>query len=168
MSELEKKSNDEDLISKTKLKKNALDIKKFGLELSQYPSSKLKDFPISDTTLTSILDYQKITTNLAKKRQLMYVGKCLRHEDEAEIRQYILEQFNHQIREKKKSESPSSAIIEKLLNGDGEDIEQLLEKYPLLERQILRQLLRNIAKSKVESKKHQAVSKLKNYLDQSL
>ena len=72
---------EDEIISKTQLKKDALALKKFGLELAQLPVEKVNALPIDDTTKQSILDYQKVTTNLARKRQLMFVGKCLRNED---------------------------------------------------------------------------------------
>jgi ribosome-associated protein len=158
---------EDELISKTQLKKDALALKKFGLELSQLPVEKVKALPIDDTTKESILDYQKITTNLAKKRQLMFVGKCLRNEDEELIRQFLSEQANSHLKTKVVKADPLIDCIEKLLLGNPDDVEELLQQYSNLERQTFRQLIRNISNAKKAEKINQATEKLKLYLKEN-
>ena len=171
MSEFESKSepnrdvSEEEIISKTRLKKDALALKKFGLELAQLPAEKVNKLPIDETTRQSILDYQKITTNLAKKRQLMFIGKCLRNEDEADIRHFLTEQLNSNLKAKVIKQNPIQNWVEKLLSGDTDVVEALIQEYPLLERQTLRQLLRNIGNAKGPEKNKQATEKLKHYLN---
>ena len=165
----DKNSNDEideEFTSKTQLKKDALALKKFGLQLSQLTAEKLNLLPISETTLKSILDYQKITTNLARKRQLMFVGKCLRNEDEDKIRNYLTTHSNTQLKAKTEQVDTGQAFAETLLSGGAEAVEKLIQDNSSLERQTLRQLVRNVNNAKVVAKKKNAMIKLQNYLNE--
>ncbi len=155
---------EDELISKTQLKKEALALKKFGLELAQLPVEKVNALPVDDTTKESILDYQKITTHLAKKRQLMFVGKCLRNEDEEQIRKFLSDQVNSNLKAKVVKNDPIKDWVEKLQQGNAEDVEELIQQYANLERQTLRQLIRNISNAKKAEKINQATEKLKLYL----
>jgi ribosome-associated protein len=163
-SALKEDNMEDDIVSKTQLKKDALALKKFGLELAQLPADKVEKLPLDETTIKSILDYQKITTNLARKRQLMFVGKCLRHENESEIRQYLNEQANSHLKAKVIKQDPIQDIVDNLLETKEAAIEDLLQVHPNLERQTLRQMLRNISNAKNPSKSSQAISKLKQHL----
>ncbi|MBV1908888.1 MAG: DUF615 domain-containing protein [Kangiellaceae bacterium] len=161
---------DDEFISKTRLKKDAQAIKKFGLELTQLSSEKLSQLPMSEVTLKSILDYQKITTNLARKRQLMFVGKCLRYEDEDEIRLYLSNKLNSQLKAKAsvKTKDTFTVFVESLAEDSASKVEQIMQLSNSLERQTLRQLVRNLLSVKEEKKKQQAITKFKNYLSQHL
>lgn len=163
-----RKEHDPEYFSKTANKNEAQAIKKFGQELLALSAEKLKQLPIQEVTLKSLLDGQKITTNLAKKRHLMFIGKCLRIEDEALIRQSISDDKSGEFKKKAIAEEskidPMDELVAALLANENVEMEILLEKYPNIERQTLRQLLRNRKNAKVANKKQQVVLKLKQYL----
>ncbi len=159
---------DEEGYSKTQQKNESLSIKKFGQELAELPADKLAALPISEVTLKSLLDYQKITTNLAKKRHIMFIGKCLREEDEKAIRVALDNQVTVNLKEKNEKENkknPSDAIIIQLLEIGDAYIEELIANNPMLERQTLRQSLRNIKNAKIPQKKQRAIDKMKSYIN---
>ncbi len=160
--------SDPDALSKTQQKNESIALKKFGLELTDLPAKKLAELPVSEVTLNSLLDYQKITSNLARKRHLMFIGKCIRNEDEEKIRAFLETlQTSHSVAPalaKSAEPNPIDTIIKELVaSGEGK-IESLLADNPSLERQTLRQILRNIKNAKKDIKKAQAVNKLKQYL----
>ena len=159
--------SDPDFFSKTQQKNEALALKKFGLELTDLSADKLVELPISEVTLKSLLDYQKITTNLARKRHLMFIGKCLRNEDEDEIRQFLASQLKTHLKKKVEKKDPNDEIIDKLVELRDIKIDELLSENPILERQTLRQILRNINNAKNAQKKLQAINRMKNYLKNS-
>ncbi|MGB0495898.1 MAG: ribosome biogenesis factor YjgA [Kangiellaceae bacterium] len=166
----------ENFVSKTQLKKQSLNLKKFGLELTNLKKSVLEKMPIGEVTLRSLLDFQKMTTNLARKRHLMFIGKCLRSENEAEIREYLEKLDRAHISTMKLNEGDSIAesdpedkssenqLFERLIDADNDAIELFLKNNHQLERQNLRQLIRNCKSTKVEKKKSQAKEKLMDYL----
>lgn len=160
--------SDPDFVSKTQQKNEALTLKKFGLELTDLTADKLVALPISEVTLKSLLDYKKITTHLARKRHLMFIGKCLRSEDEDKIKEYLESQLSAQLKTKAIKKDPNDEIILKLIEFGDSKIEELLSDNINLDRQTLRQILRNIRSAKNEQKKLQAVNKMKVYLNDCL
>ncbi len=182
--EFEKEQSENGFISKTQLKNQAQDLKKFGLELTKLRTCVLDALPVGDVTLKSLFDYQKMNSNLARKRHLMFVGKCLRNESELEIREYLnsierasvstMQQNASEKNDEVSNKNSDSAKIEKtdevdlfiisLMNADGEKIELFLERNTKLERQSLRQNVRNCNLAKDEKKKQLAKSKLLDYL----
>lgn len=162
-----KSEDDADALSKTQQKNESLAIKKLGLELAALPANKLARLPISEVTLKSLLDYQKITTNLAKKRHIMFIGKCLRVEDEQAIRKVLDNQEAVNLKEKVElSKDPADEIVDRLVEFGDACIEELVADNPVLQRQTVRQILRNIMNAKTPQKKQSAMTKMKSYIKQ--
>jgi len=155
-----------DVVSKTQLKNHAQVLKKFGMGLVELSDEKLKMLPVEEVTLKSLLDYKKINSNLARKRHLMFIGKCLRNENQQEIEQFLEKELSpHKETKVVESENdPVDTLIEDLINIGEEKITEILIDNPQLERQKLRQFLRNISNAKTEQKKQQAIGKIKAYL----
>ncbi|PCI73101.1 MAG: hypothetical protein COB38_01560 [Gammaproteobacteria bacterium] len=171
----------DDFVSKTKLKNQAQDLKKFGLELAKLKTSIVENLPVGEVTLKSLLDYQKMTTNLARKRHLMFIGKCLRSESESAIREYLdnkekanistMQQNANEVQDTESEESrvqpklnKMDKLIESLLVANGEEIELFLGGNPQIERQNLRQSIRNCQSAKNEKKRQVAKERLIDYL----
>ncbi len=174
----------DDFVSKTQRKNQALDLKKFGLELAKLRMSLIEKLPIGEVTLKSLVDYQKMTTNLARKRHLMFIGKCLRNENESEIREYLdnkekvnISTMQQIVNEDQNTESEEKCaqpklnklnkmdqLVESLLVASGEEIEVFLGKNQQIERQNLRQSIRNIHSAKNEKKTQIAKERLIDYL----
>ncbi len=161
--------SDSDALSKTQQKNESLAIKNFGLELAELSVKKLSELPLSEVTLKSLLDYQKITTNLAKKRHIMFIGKCLRNEDEQAIRGVLNGETSLHLKQEAEQVSNNSdnEIIDQLIEGGDAYIDELLSNNPVLKRQTLRQILRNINNAKTPQKKQLAINKIKSYLKDS-
>ncbi len=161
-----RKENDPDYYSKTQNKNEANALTKFGQELVELSVAKIKALPIEEVTRQSLLDYQKITSNLARKRHFLYIGKCLRMEDEPAIRAFLEQSNQQEIKNKQAVEKvdPLQTMVDRLLENSEQQINELLDAHPTLVRQTLRQHVRNIQKTKTPEKKNQAVTKLKNYL----
>lgn len=168
---------EEDYTSKTSIKLDAQVIKKFGQELVQLTVSQLESLPIEELTLKALLDHQKMTSNLARKRHFLFIAKCLRKEDLNTIKG-SLENSEKAHFKKKVSENldvnltpvkdPVDVMIEKLIEMGDDQIEVLVSDSEGLERQTIRQILRNIKSSKTAEKKNQALTKMKAYLSEHL
>lgn len=165
---------DEDFISKTRLKNEAKALQDFARQLIALPASKIKLLPLNETTLNALADFNKQQGHIARNRHIAFIAKCLRS-DEAEQAQAILRDDSfaslRQQQAQMAGEKPRNAHQEKfdqlvtlLLEQGDEPIEKLLASKPHLERQTLRQLVRNLANAKTEPKKAQALTKLKKYL----
>ncbi len=161
-----KENLDEAIVSKTQLKKDAKALQDFGYQLTELPEAKLIQLPLSDTTLNAIRDFHKHTSNIAKKRHLAYIGKCLRSDDAETAKEFLQEDKFEQLRKftEPKKASDSASSLEKLLALGETGIQKIIEQNPGVDRQPLRQLLRNISKAKTPEKKLTAQNKLKAFI----
>ena len=94
----------------------------------------------------------------------MFVGKCLRNEDEDKIRQAISDVAEGHLKKKDKKIDVIDKIIQQLIKSSDSKIESLVTEFEILDRQTLRQILRNINNAKTDAKKQQALGKMKDYL----
>ncbi len=154
----------EDYVSKTQQRQEALALNKFGQELVLLAPAKLSELPISETTRLGLLEYQKITSNLARKRHLNFIAKCLRNENQDAIRQHLNDNIEFQLEKKKNGMTFVDDLINLLIKNGDSEIETIVEKNSTADRQTLRQLLRNLNNAKTEQKKIQASNKLRSYL----
>ena len=73
-----------EFVSKTELKKDSKKIQAFGKKISELSSEEISSFKFPDTILKAIKDCKSIKSNVAKKRQVQYLGKLLREIDLSE------------------------------------------------------------------------------------
>ncbi len=163
------KENEEvkdDVVSKTQIKNDAKAKRNFAKELIVLSESKLNALPLLDSTKAAINDYHKQSGNIARKRHLAYIGKCLRNDDAEAAKIMLVEenfsQFRDSVQPNKKKEE-LSGLIEALVERGDDKIQQLVEDNPALDRQLLRQLVRNVKNAKTATKKSAATNKLMTY-----
>ncbi len=154
--------NDEIPKSKSQVKREMQRLRDLGEELVDLPAVSLKKFGFSGTLLGSITLAQGLKRE-ARRRQLQHIGKLLREEDDAAIRQLLC-----QISQPQRKEVTAFHEIEqwrdKLLNGDDETINQAVSKFQDADRQNLRQLVRNARKERQQEKPPKSARLLFQYL----
>jgi len=165
-----------DYVSRSQIKQEAQAIKELAVKLVDLSDAKIALLPISETSLKSLQDFKKMTSNLARKRHLMFVAKRLRQEDQEAIEAHINSPKLNQIENQQQSNDVKaelvSSIYKKLLASDSSmvetEIELLLDQHSLVERQPLRQLVRNIDHAKNSKKKQACELKLNHYLSANI
>lgn len=157
-------SNDEEFVSKTQLKKEAKSLLDFGKQLTQLPESKLIQLPLNETTLKAIRELEKQHGNIAKKRHMAFIGKCLRSDNAEEAREFLREDKFKQFRNEVQTSEPETRTLSKLIEKGDTFIQELLLANPEIERQVIRQLVRNCKNAKTEAKRDSAQQKLNDYL----
>lgn len=166
---------EDEFVSKTQLKNEAKHLQQFARQLINLPSPKVQQLPLNDTTQIAIADYHKQSGNIARKRHLAYIGKCLRHDNAKQAEEMLEENLFASTREKQlhdndktdsseKKNSAEEELINLLLENTDQQIEILLEADPDLSRQTMRQLIRNVVKAKTEQKKTASLNKLSAFL----
>ncbi|MGJ8680133.1 ribosome biogenesis factor YjgA [Paraglaciecola sp.] len=155
---------DIEFLSKTQIKAQANALQKLGISLVDLGASELAKVPLDSELLDAIMLARKI---LRKKegyrRQLQLIGKLMRSRDVVPIEQALLN-----IKSAHKKANNAFHKIEELRDdmiaqGD-EKIEATLAEEPLLDRQKLRQLVRQANKQKAENKPPKASRELFKYL----
>lgn len=156
--------DDEDVISKTQRKKEAHDQQKLGERLTQLSETVLGTLPISDRLLAAILEFKRLPPKRgAVKRQLQFIGKLMRKSDVEEILA-ILDKQAHGGSSAPAEKETAQGYYSVILNEGDDGIQQVLAELPELDRQQIRQFLRNIQNAKNEAKKTAAEQRLHDLL----
>lgn len=136
----------DDLISKTQKKRDAEAVYKLGLTLIGLPKDKLDQLPLSETLREAIDEAKAIKSHGASKRQGLYIGKLMRREDhEAILKAY--EDLHAEAEGKTVQFHEVEQWRHKLIAEDKEVLTAFIERYPEVDAQKLRQLIK---KAKVE------------------
>ncbi len=77
--------SDENLISKTRRKKQMHDLQEIGVTLTRLPAEQLARIELPDDLREAVLACRKMTKHEAVRRQLQYIGKVMRRIDAAPI-----------------------------------------------------------------------------------
>ena len=142
-----------EIVSKTQLKRESIDIQKLGMRLVEMSPEKLAKIPLDEHVLAAIALAKKLKNERsALKRHYQFLGKLLRARETDEIIEAVkvIEEANHgHIQRFHQAEMWRDEIIAK-----GNDaIESLVGQQSGADRQKLRQLSRNyISAIKVEKK----------------
>ena len=143
---------DEELKSKTEIKREMHQLQAFAQQLVEMSKHQRGRLPLSDELKETMVVADKIKNkHEALKRHIRYIGKVLQETDLAPIRQAMDVMAN-----KHQQETAKFVRLEKLrddlLEQGNDKVEALLSEYPQLERQKLRQLVRNALKEKKAEK----------------
>lgn len=161
MSEIER---DDDIVSKSELKRAAEQQQQLGEQLVSLAEGKLAKIPLDEELLDAILLAQRIrNTREGYRRQLQLIGKMMRNRDTGPIQQALseLENAHH-------AQNAAFHQLEKyrdqiLAQGDNA-IQQFIDSYPHADRQKLRQLYRQANKQSQQGKPPTAARELFKYL----
>lgn len=157
---------DEELISKSQIKKEMLDLQALGRKIVALPKTQRAKLPLDEDMRDALVLADKIKNkHEAAKRHMQYIGKALREADLEGIYQALdfiankhqqeTIQFNH-----------LENVRDELISGDYNS-ETLLTEYPTMERQKLRQLIRQAQKEVKAEKKGKGYRDLFQYMKEN-
>ena len=153
--------------SKSQIKREAEELQKLGEKLIKLPNQQLECMEIPDRLLKALIEAQSIKSNVAGRRQRQFIGALMRDVDPEPIRQALL-RTGADLPMESKIVKESRKWMDRLLTGVPAVIEELVSACPGLERQRLRQLLRNIKKEKVTNKSSKSLKALKQLIMNSM
>lgn len=144
--------DDENYVSKTDLKKEVKELQEFGKQLVKLSNSQRQQLTCSDELQEAFLLADKIANKPdALRRHMQFVTKLLRDEDVEQLK-LDYTKLTTNIGTDKKVIHKLEKLRESLLDKGDEAINKLLEQHPQIERQRLRQLVRQ-AKKEVANQK---------------
>ena len=148
--------------NKTQLKREIKVLNDLGKELIAMPDSALKKVPLSDAMRQAIKDGQRFSRG-ALQRQLRRIATMMSHEDVEAIQLEIARQ-----KAPSKQQTAEFHQIEqwrdRLIAGDDKLLTELLDQFPVIERQHIRQLVRNAGIEKKREKPPKSARALFKYL----
>ncbi len=149
-------------VSKSEIKRDAIELKDLGVELVELSGSLLDRIPL-DEDLRAAIDLAQRIKKEGRRRQLQLVAKLLRQRDPEPIRvalDKIKNRHNQQVALFHKLE-----VLRDRLMVEGDDaVSAVLELYPHTDRQQLRSLIRSAQKEKAGNKPPKANRLLFQYL----
>lgn len=140
--------------SRSEQRRGALEIFELGEKLVGLTAAQLAKLPISDDLLSHIEDTQRIPSNIARKRQLQFLAKQMRREDDETLDAIrdALDAGGDASRRETAQVHQVEAWRERLLADGDAALTDLLAAHPTSDRQQLRQMVRNANEEKLKNK----------------
>ena len=140
--------------SRSQRRREALDVLALAARLVEQNDAELARLPLSDELRALIRESQRITQQIARKRQLAFLAKNLRRED-AEL----LETLRHALEHDKADARRETAALhrveawrERLIDEGDAALAELIATHTTADRQHLRQLARNAKDERLHNK----------------
>ena len=156
--------DDENYISKTDLKKEAKELQEFSRQLIKLGKKQRKELTASDELQEAFLLADKIASKPdALRRHIQFMAKVLKDENLDALRQEY-EQFTSPAKANDKQSKQLEQVRTELLEQGDSAINKLVELHPNIERQKLRQLVRQAKKEVSQEKPGKNYKELFQYL----
>ena len=126
------------------------ELQALGEALAALPEVQLKEMTLDDGLRAALLEAKRIKSHEAKRRQLQYVGRLMRELDPAPIRAQ-LEALSQGSAASAAAHKRLEAWREKLLADDAA-LTEFAAAFPGADLQVLRSLIRNSRKEKLEAR----------------
>lgn len=150
--------------NKTQIKKEIRVFNDLGKELIKMPESALKKIPLSDEMRRAIADGKRFSKG-ALQRQLRRIATSMQHED--------IEAIQLELQRQKQPSKQQTAEFhqleqwrDRLIAGDENLLTDLIDQYDSIDRQYIRQLVRNAAQELARKKPPKSARALFKYLTQ--
>ncbi|XQA75035.1 ribosome biogenesis factor YjgA [Xanthomonas sacchari] len=148
--------------SRSQQRREALEVLGLGEKLVALTPAQLAKLPVPESLLPHIAETKRITSHIAHKRQLAFLAKQMRREDEA-----VLEAIREAMDVNSDSARREVAAMhrvedwrERLLAEGDTALAELLAEHPDADRQRLRQLVRNAKDERLKNKPPHAYREL--------
>ena len=140
--------------SRSEQRRAALDVLELGGKLSELTDAQLSKLPIPESLMPHILETRRITSHIAHKRQLQFLAKQMRREDEETLDAIrdALDEKGEAARKEVAQMHRVEAWRDRLLDDGDDALAAFIDEFPSADRQHLRQLVRNAGEEKKRNK----------------
>jgi ribosome-associated protein len=149
--------------SRTRLKKEATALQKMGERLVRLSEDQLNRMELPQALLEAIRTVRTITSRGARRRQMQYIGTLMRKVDAEPIEQALLEIEQGNYRQARTFHR-IEAWRDRLVGGDDDLIDEIVDALPEASRQRLGQLVRSARKEKEKNAPPKSARNLFRYL----
>ena len=148
--------------SRSQQRREALEVLELAEKLAGLTPTQLAKLPIPDDLLPHLEQTRRITAHVARKRQLAYLAKQMRREDDETLEAIrdALDEDGVAARREVAAMHRVEAWRERLLAEGDAALAELLEEHHGADRQHLRQLARNAQEEKLRNKPPRAFREL--------
>lgn len=148
--------------SRSQNRREALEVLALGEKLVALTEAQLAKLPVPESLLPHIRECKRITAHIAHKRQLAYLAKQMRREDDdvLEAIRDALDESGDAARREVAAMHRIETWRERLLDQGDAALAELLDEYPTADRQKLRQLARSALEERKRNKPPRAYREL--------
>lgn len=148
--------------SRSQQRREALDVLALAQRLVALDAGRLAKLPLPDSLAPHVAETRRITSHIARKRQLAFLAKQMRREDDHTLDAIrdALEAGGEAARQETALLHRAEAWRERLLDEGDAALAELLEAHPDADRQHLRQLVRNALEERKRNKPPRAFREL--------
>jgi ribosome-associated protein len=148
----------DELVSKTRRKREMLELQSVGAALVSLTESRLAQMDLEPELLQAVIEAKRIKSHEGKRRQLQYIGRLMRQVDAAPIREQLAA-IEGSSAQATAAHRRLEALRERLMTDD-EALTQFAAEHPAADIQGLRALIRNARKEQKEGKPPRAYREL--------
>lgn len=148
--------------SRSQQRREALDVLELGRKLSELTDAQLERLPVPESLLPHIRETRRITSHIAHKRQLAFLAKQMRREED-EVLDTIrdaLDESGDAARREVAAMHRAEAWRDRLLDEGDTALGAFIDAHPAADRQQLRQLVRNALDERKRNKPPRAYREL--------
>jgi ribosome-associated protein len=140
--------------SRSEQRRAALDVLELGAKLAALSDAQLAKLPIPENLMPHIVETRRITSHIAHKRQLQFLAKQMRREDEETLDTIrdALDEKGEAARKEVAQMHRVEAWRDRLLDDGDDALAAFIDEFPSADRQHLRQLVRNAGEEKKRNK----------------
>ena len=154
-------------LSKSELKRIAHAQQALGERLTRLAVRQLKTLELPEALLGAVDEFHRLPkSHLARRRQLQFIGRLMRDIDQPAIEKQL--QALEAPAPPQPELTPAEIWTENVLREGISVVESLLHLAPALDRQKLRQLLRNASKAKETAELNKIRQQLHTYISEYL
>ncbi|WP_369939446.1 ribosome biogenesis factor YjgA [Xanthomonas medicagonis] len=148
--------------SRSQQRREALEVLSLGEKLVALTPAQLARLPVPESLLPHIAETKRITSHIAHKRQLAFLAKQMRREDDATLEaiREALDVNSDGARREVAALHRVEDWRERLLADGDSALSELLSDHPEADRQRLRQLVRNAKEERLKNKPPHAYREL--------
>lgn len=151
--------------NKTAIKREMQVLREMGKQMIDLPAEKIQSLSIDDKLKAELIRAKSFSKG-ALRRQLIYIEKLMRTENADDIR-HQLEHIHRPQKQETERFHQLEAWRDNLIANNSEVFEALLGEFPALDRQHIRQLIRNAQKELKANKPPKSSRALFRYLKEN-
>ncbi len=159
--------DDEEIKSRSEIKREVQALQTLGASLCKLSKVQLDSMDLPDNLRSAIADYQRFTSRTAMKRQLQYIGKVMRHIDPEPIKQ-TRDRLLNQDCQLNAHFHRLEKWRDRLLNEGDEALTELINSTPDIDKQQLRQMIRNAQREASKNRPPKSARAIFQYLKEKL
>ncbi len=157
-------NNDDEPVSKSQRKRDALALQALAEDLVQLTPSQLDGVPLSDELREAVAGARTLSRG-AYRRQLRYLGRLLRGMDAEPVKRAV-DALSHASHADKARLRRLERWRERLIEEGDPAVTELLEAFPEADAQSLRQLVRNARKEQAAGRPPRSFRQLFRFLSE--